>query len=244
MNKSTEIGNWIHRIVWGNTICFKGVVCISSSQGVSFQSMPETFLLYSRKLLETETGVIFFIPRENVKSWSLANLLPETQAPTYNRSLFMYYLLSGKETGEKKSGLYLRADTRPSMWYNPVIHLPYVAREPGPMVASPAFADDSNKFLEGLFNSPTDALLMLHTLSSARIPEWWRVDFGSQQFITSATILNSNNCCPNRPDHFQIWIGNSSNYNNANNINCFTAITVATEHDALGFGHMVIIGID
>ena len=52
---------------------------------------------------------------------------------------------------------------------------------------------------------------------------WWRVDFGVQQLVQSARIVNY-------PDftgvNMKFWMGNNSTYNGVGNVNCFTAPSV------------------
>jgi hypothetical protein len=56
---------------------------------------------------------------------------------------------------------------------------------------------------------------------------WWRVDFGYTASIGGGTIWGRTDCCLDRLNGFQIWVGNSgSAFNAIGNTNCYTATTI------------------
>jgi hypothetical protein len=64
---------------------------------------------------------------------------------------------------------------------------------------------------------------------------WWMVDFGVAQRISGGTIWNRPDCCQDRLDGFQIWVGNSTTYNGPGNAKCFASSTY--EHNIYPYTH-------
>jgi hypothetical protein len=86
-----------------------------------------------------------------------------------------------------------------------------------------SIANDGNKI--GTFTS---------TAAGATDP-WWRIDLGKPELVESGKIWNRDNCCPERLDGFQIWIGDETTYNGAGNFLCYTDTT--SEHNLAPFTH-------
>jgi hypothetical protein len=55
---------------------------------------------------------------------------------------------------------------------------------------------------------------------------WWKVDLGYTASIGGGKIWGRTDCCQERLDGFQIWVGSSgSAYNAAGNKKCYTSTT-------------------
>jgi hypothetical protein len=65
---------------------------------------------------------------------------------------------------------------------------------------------------------------------------WWMVDFGYQTSIVGGKIWGRADCCQERLDGFQIWVGDSNaSYNATGNTNYYAAVT--TEHRSSPYTH-------
>jgi hypothetical protein len=60
----------------------------------------------------------------------------------------------------------------------------------------------------------------VHTSTEAN--PWWRVDMSTSKSVVGGKLVHRQDCCQSRMDGFKIWIGNSSTYNGAGNVNCYT----------------------
>jgi hypothetical protein len=65
---------------------------------------------------------------------------------------------------------------------------------------------------------------------------WWKVDLGYTASIGGGKIWGRTDCCQERLDGFQIWVGSSgSAFNASGNTNCYTARTI--EHGLSPYTH-------
>ncbi len=65
---------------------------------------------------------------------------------------------------------------------------------------------------------------------------WWKFDLGYPASIGNGKIWGRTDCCQERLDGFQIWVGDSgSAFNASGNTNCYTATTI--EHRLSPYTH-------
>ncbi|KAJ8351142.1 hypothetical protein AAFF_G00146520 [Aldrovandia affinis] len=70
------------------------------------------------------------------------------------------------------------------------------------------------------------------THTELQIDPWWRVDLRHEFRVTSVTITNREDCCPERLDGAQIRIGNSMENNGNNNPVCAVVSTIPAGESA------------
>ena len=66
-------------------------------------------------------------------------------------------------------------------------------------------SDDSNKAVDG--NSNTSSLAGLCSLTNLELNPWWRVDLGRKEPVSEVYVVNSEGCCTNRLNPFEIRVG-------------------------------------
>ncbi len=64
---------------------------------------------------------------------------------------------------------------------------------------------------------------------------WWRVELKETVLVASGKIWGRADCCQYQLDGFEIWVGDSANFNGEGNLKCFTA--TSTEHYSPPFSH-------
>jgi len=68
---------------------------------------------------------------------------------------------------------------------------------------------DANRAVDGNTNGDWEGESCIHTAFENN--PWWRVDLGTSRLISSVRVHNRNDCCSERLDGFQVFIGDSSN---------------------------------
>ncbi|KAJ8415643.1 hypothetical protein AAFF_G00402000, partial [Aldrovandia affinis] len=96
--------------------------------------------------------------------------------------------------------------------------------------SSTGYGGGAERAIDKNRNTIYDAKSCTHT--EAETDPWWRVDLLRKHRVTSVTITNRGDCCPERLDGAEIRIGNSMENNGNNNPVCAVVSTIPAGESA------------